>query len=188
MRISTFFYTIKQGLKNIWKNKMFSLASIATMTACIFLFGLFYTIVTNFQSMVKDAESGVAVTVFFDEGISQDKMDEISMSTPTSVCEIRDGELISYEITPEQFGYERCEKDALVGGTPQENAWITRDILEGRDRGAKYQAVCLNAGAALYIAGKADTLEAGVKLAEELIDSGKAGVKLASYVAASRQR
>ena len=77
MRISTFFYTIKQGLKNIWKNKMFSLASIATMTACIFLFGLFYTIVTNFQSMVKDAESGVAVTVFFDEGISQDKMDEI---------------------------------------------------------------------------------------------------------------
>lgn len=118
----------------------------------------------------------------------QDKMDEISMSAPTSVCEIRDGELISYEITPEQFGYERCEKDALVGGTPQENAWITRDILEGRDRGAKYQAVCLNAGAALYIAGKADTLEAGVKLAEELIDSGKAGVKLASYVSASRQR
>lgn len=118
----------------------------------------------------------------------QDKMDEISMSAPTSVCEIRDGELISYEITPEQFGYERCEKDALVGGTPQENAWITRDILEGRDRGAKYQAVCLNAGAALYIAGKADTLEAGVKLAEELINSGKAAQKLASYVAASRQR
>lgn len=118
----------------------------------------------------------------------QDKMDEISMSAPTSVCEIRDGKLISYEITPEQFGYERCEKDALTGGTPQENAWITRDILEGRDRGAKYQAVCLNAGAALYIAGKADTLEAGVKLAEELIDSGKAGVKLASYVSASRQR
>ena len=118
----------------------------------------------------------------------QDKMDEISMSAPTSVCEIRDGEFTSYEITPEQFGYERCEKDALVGGTPQENAWITRDILEGRDRGAKYQAVCLNAGAALYIAGKADTLEAGVKLAEELIDSGKAAQKLASYVSVSRQR
>ena len=77
MRISTFFYTIRQGLKNIWKNKMFSLASIATMTACIFLCGLFYTIVTNFQSMVRDAESGVAVTVFFDEGISQEKIDEI---------------------------------------------------------------------------------------------------------------
>lgn len=77
MRISTFFYTIKQGLKNIWKNKMFSLASIATMTACIFLFGLFYIIVTNFQSMVKDAESGVAVTVFFDEGISDERIEEI---------------------------------------------------------------------------------------------------------------
>ena len=65
MRISTFFYTIKQGIVNIWKNKLFSLASIATMTACIFLFGLFYMIVVNFQSMVKDAESGVAVTVLF---------------------------------------------------------------------------------------------------------------------------
>ena len=77
MRISTFFYTIKQGLVNIWKNKMFSLASIATMTACIFLFGLFYSIVTNFQAMVKDAESGVAVTVFFDAGISDQRIEEI---------------------------------------------------------------------------------------------------------------
>ena len=76
MRISTFFYTINQGIKNIWKNKLFSLASIATMTACIFLFGLFYTIVTNFQSMVKDAEAGVAVTVLFDEGISQEQIDQ----------------------------------------------------------------------------------------------------------------
>ena len=65
MRISTFFYTIKQGLKNIWKNKMFSLASIATMTACIFLFGLFYTIVTNFQSMVKDAVYPDDIPVYF---------------------------------------------------------------------------------------------------------------------------
>ena len=77
MRISTFFYTIKQGIVNIWKNKMFSLASIATMTACIFLFGLFYIIVTNFQSMVREAESGVAVTVLFDEGISQERIAEI---------------------------------------------------------------------------------------------------------------
>ena len=77
MRISTFFDTIKQGIVNIWKNKMFSLASIATMTACIFLFGLFYIIVTNFQSMVREAESGVAVTVLFDEGISQERIDEI---------------------------------------------------------------------------------------------------------------
>lgn len=77
MRISTFFYTIKQGLKSIWRNKMFSLASIATMTACIFLFGLFFIIVSNFQSMVKEAESGVAVTVLFEEGITEERVEEI---------------------------------------------------------------------------------------------------------------
>lgn len=77
MLISTFFYTIKQGIVNIWKNKLFSLVSIATMTACIFLFGLFYMIVVNFQSMVKNAESGVAVTVLFDEGISDQRIEEI---------------------------------------------------------------------------------------------------------------
>lgn len=77
MRISTIAYTVKQGVRNIWRNKMFSLASIATMSACIFLFGLFFSIVTNFQAMVKEAESGVAVTVFFDEGITQEKIDDI---------------------------------------------------------------------------------------------------------------
>lgn len=77
MRISIFFYTMKQGIVNIWKNKLFSIASIATMTACIFLFGLFYTIVTNFQAMVKDAESGVAVTVLFEPGISEQRIEEI---------------------------------------------------------------------------------------------------------------
>ena len=77
MRVSTFGYTLKQGIKNIWRNKMFSLASIATMSACIFLFGLFYSIVVNFQSVVKEAESGVAVTVFFNEGIDQTQIDTI---------------------------------------------------------------------------------------------------------------
>lgn len=77
MRISTFFYTIKQGLVNIWRNKMFSLASIATMTACIFLFGLFFMIITNFQSMVKEAESGVAVTVLFEPELSEQRIEEI---------------------------------------------------------------------------------------------------------------
>ena len=77
MKISTFFYTIKQGIKNIWRNIMFSLASVATMTACIFLFGLFFIIVTNFQSMVKEAEAGVAVTVLFDEGITEEKIEQI---------------------------------------------------------------------------------------------------------------
>lgn len=77
MRFSTFIYTFKQGVKNIWRNKIFSLASIATMSACIFLFGLFYAIVMNFQSIVKEVENGVAVTVFFEEGISQEQIEEI---------------------------------------------------------------------------------------------------------------
>ena len=97
MRISTFFYTIKQGLVNIWKNKMFSLVSIATMTACIFLFGLFYMIVTNFQSMVKDAEAGVAVTVLFDEGISDQRIEEI-------------GELISARVEVSNIEYTSAEE------------------------------------------------------------------------------
>lgn len=112
----------------------------------------------------------------------QEKLDEISMCAPTSVCEIRDGWFQSYEITPEQFGYARCDKDALTGGTPQENAQITKDILSGTERGAKRCAVCLNAGAALYIAGKTQTMEEGVRMAEQLIDSGAALKKLDEFV------
>lgn len=77
MRISTFFYTIKQGIINIFRNKWFSLASIATIGACLFLFGLFYAVIANFQNIVKTAQEGVSVTVFFDEGISQEKIEEI---------------------------------------------------------------------------------------------------------------
>ena len=112
----------------------------------------------------------------------QDSLDEISMCAPTSVCEIRDGKFTAYEITPEQFGYERCEKGALTGGTPAENAEITKAILKGEEKGSKRQAVCLNAGAALYIAGKATSIEEGVKLAESLIDSGAALKKLEEFV------
>lgn len=112
----------------------------------------------------------------------QDSLDEISMSAPTSVCEIRDGWFQSYELTPEQFGYTRCSKEELQGGSPQENAAITLAILKGEERGAKRQAVCLNAGAALYIAGKTETMEAGVKMAEELIDDGSALKKLQEFI------
>ena len=112
----------------------------------------------------------------------QDSLDEISMCAPTSVCEIRDGKFTSYEITPEQFGYERCEKGALTGGTPAENAEITKAILKGEEKGPKRQAVCLNAGTALYIAGKAASIEEGVKLAESLIDSRAALKKLEEFV------
>lgn len=102
-----------------------------------------------------------------------DKLDEISLSSPTKVCEIKDGWFKSYTITPEDFGLTRCKKEDLVGGTPAENAEITRKILMG-EKGAKRDAVLMNAGAALYIGGKADSMADGIKLAEKLIDSGKA--------------
>ena len=117
----------------------------------------------------------------------QDKLDEISMSAPTSVCEIKDGWFQSYEITPEQFGYTCCSKEDLAGGTPAENAEITKAIVNGTEKGPKRQAVCMNAGAALYIAGKAKTIEDGVKMAENLIDSGAAAAKLAEFIKLSNE-
>ena len=103
----------------------------------------------------------------------QDKLDEISMSAATTVCEIRDGWFRTFVLTPEEFGFERCSKEDLKGGTPKENAEITLVILKG-EKGPKRNAVLLNAGAALYIGEKADSIKAGIALAEELIDSGKA--------------
>ena len=98
----------------------------------------------------------------------------ISLSDSTMICEYKDGWLKNYEITPEQFGFERCKKDDLLGGTPAENASVTRGILSGEIQGHKRNTVLLNAGAAIYIGGKADTFEDGVKIAGELIDKGKA--------------
>lgn len=103
----------------------------------------------------------------------KDKLDEISMSAPTAVCEFKDGWFKSYTICPEDFGLKTCTKADLEGGTPEENAAITRGILSG-DKGPKRDAVLMNAGASLYIGGKADSLQAGIDLAAELIDSGKA--------------
>lgn len=117
----------------------------------------------------------------------QDKLDEISMSAPTTVCEIKNGEFHSYTVTPEQFGFTSCGKNELQGGTPQENAEITKAVLSGRELGPKRSAVLLNAGAALYVAGRADTLEAGVKMAQEAIDSGKAQEKLEQFIAYSNE-
>lgn len=103
----------------------------------------------------------------------RDKLDEISLGAPTSVCEIKDGWIKNYTIKPEDFGMERCRREDLSGGTPQENASITLSLLDG-ERGAKRNAVLLNAGAALYIGGKAESMKEGIALAGELIDSGKA--------------
>lgn len=103
----------------------------------------------------------------------KDRLDEISMSAPTAVCEFKDGWFRSYTIAPEDFGFERCTKDDLKGGTPEENAKITSEILGGA-KGHKRNAVLMNAGAALYIGGKAETLKDGIALAAKIIDSGKA--------------
>ena len=114
-----------------------------------------------------------------------DKLDEISLSAPTAVCEYKDGWMKNYKITPEQFGFERCTKDDLKGGTPEENAAITRGILAGEIKGHKRNAVLLNAGAAIYIGGKAESMADGVAKAAELIDSGKALETMDKFVAES---
>ena len=114
----------------------------------------------------------------------QDKMDEISLSAPTTVCEIKDGWYKSSVITPEDFGFARCAKSDLAGGTPAENAAITRNILSGCP-GPKRDAVLLNAGASLYIGGKADSLADGVAYAAELIDSGAALATMQRFITLS---
>ena len=115
----------------------------------------------------------------------KDKLDEISMSAPTKVCEFKDGWFRSYTISPEDFGLTSCEKKELVGGTPAENAAITRAILGG-ERGPKRDAVLMNAGASLCIGGKADNMADGIKLAGEIIDSGKALETLENFIKVSQ--
>lgn len=111
----------------------------------------------------------------------KDKLDEISMSAPTTICEFKDGWFKTYTVSPEDFGFERCTKQDLEGGTPEENAKITLAILNG-EKGHKRNAVLLNAGAALYIGGKAESMKEGVKLAAEIIDSGKAVKTLEQFI------
>lgn len=115
-----------------------------------------------------------------------DKLDEISLSAPTKICEIKDGWYKTYVIEPEDFGFEKCSKEDLKGGTPEENAQITRDILSGV-KNHKRNAVLLNAGAALYIGGKAESFEKGVELAAEIIDSGKAMETLEKFIILSNE-
>ncbi len=115
-----------------------------------------------------------------------DKLDEISLSAPTKVCEIKDGTLHTYEIKPEDFGLSRCKKEDLAGGDPKENAAITLAILNG-ERGAKRDAVLLNAGAALYIGEKAKSIQEGINLAARLIDSKKALKVLEDFIKVSHE-
>ena len=115
-----------------------------------------------------------------------DKLDEISLSAPTKVCEFKDGWFKSYTITPEEFGFERCKKADLVGGTPEENAEITKNILKG-EKGHKRNAVLMNAGASLYLGDKAKSFKDGINMAAEIIDSGKAMDTLQKFIEVSNR-
>lgn len=110
----------------------------------------------------------------------QDCLDELSMSAPTSVCEFKDGWFKRYEIKPEDFGFTRCQKADIVGGTPEENAKVTLDILKGA-QGPKTDIVLLNAGAGIYLGGQADTIAAGIEKARACIASGAAMKKLEEF-------
>ena len=121
MRINTFFYSIKQGFKNIFRNKMFSLASIATMAACIFMFGLFYIIITNFNAAVKNVEEGVSVSVFFDKGITDSQIQEIGdkISKRTEVSRL---EFVSAEEAWESYKQIYFEgREELAAGFAGDN-------------------------------------------------------------------
>ena len=113
----------------------------------------------------------------------EDCIDEISLSAPTSVCELDNGQIKKYQITPEDFGFERCDKSELVGGTPEENAGIVREILGGK-AGAMRDAVVLNAGAAIHIV-KGVSMEEGIRQAQAAIDSGAALAKLDAFIEAT---
>jgi anthranilate phosphoribosyltransferase len=116
-----------------------------------------------------------------------DGFDEISLSAPTTVCELRDGFIKSYEIEPEQFGLDRCKKEDLIGGTPEENAKITRSILAG-EKGPKRNAVLINSAAAIHIAKPDISIKDGIALAAQAIDSGKAAEQLKRFVELSQQK
>ncbi len=117
----------------------------------------------------------------------QDRMDEVSASAPTTICELRNGFYRVFEIKPEDFGLTRGKKEELVGGNPEENAQITKDILKGKIQGSRRNAVLLNSGCALYAADAVSSIEEGVKLAGELIDSGKAYETLEAVIAESNK-
>ena len=116
----------------------------------------------------------------------QDCLDELSMSAPTSVCEFKDGWFKRYVIQPEDFGFTRCRKEDIKGGTPEENAAITRAILSGKEQGPKRDIVLLNAGAAIYLGGKAASIAEGIDCARALIESGAGLAKVDAFAKRSQ--
>lgn len=143
-----------------------------------------------YDEMLVEPLAKVLTTLGVKRGIvvhGQDMLDEISLCAPTKVCEVKNGECRPYVITPEEFGFDICDKNDLLGGTPKENADITISILSG-EKGYKRNIVLMNAGTGLYIAGKSDSIAEGIKLAAELIDSKKAIEKLEELRKATNTR
>lgn len=164
------------GVRSVF-NILGSLANPA-MTNYIVLGVYEKELVRPMADVMKNLGVKRALIVYGDDGL-----DEISISSTTSVCEINGDEIKEYTIDPEELGLTLAKKEGIVGGTADENAVITKDILTGKEQGAKRDIVLLNAGAALYTIGKAETIKDGVKLAAEMIDSGKANEKLEQFIA-----
>ena len=116
-----------------------------------------------------------------------DGLDEISILGRTSIAEVKDGKIDKYEIAPEDFGIPRCTLEDVVGGEPEDNARIIRDIFGGREKGHRYNFLLLNSGAALYVGGVAKSIQDGIEKAREIIDSGAAAKKLDEYIARSNE-
>ena len=129
MRISTFFYTLKQGVINIFRNKLFSLASIATISACLFLFGLFYAVILNFQNVVHTAEEDVSVTVFFKDGTTQEEMEQIGAQIRAR-DEVSEAKFISADEAWAEWAPENIGEDY--------NEIYTENPLEGMDNYENY--------------------------------------------------
>ncbi len=116
-----------------------------------------------------------------------DGLDEISLLGATRVYELKDGAITQYEVTPEQFGLTRCKLSDIETGTPEANAQTIQDVFSGKDRGPRREAILINAAGALYIGGRADSIQEGIKKAAELIDSGAALHKLNQLVETSKK-
>lgn len=117
----------------------------------------------------------------------EDGLDEATITGETHLCEIRDGSFKTYDITPEQFGLKRCKLKDLLGGTPEENAQITRDILSGKLTGPKRDDVVLNAALGIYLGIDGVSISDSVDMAQEMIDSGKALAKLEDFIKANNE-
>lgn len=149
-----------------------------------------YMVLGVYDGLLVEPLARVLASLGVSDGMvvfGQDVLDELSCACPTNVCEFHGQDFRSYTVAPEDFGMERCAKQDLEGGTPGENARITRAILAGDDRGCRRDTVLLNAGAGLYVAGAAPSLAEGVALAAELVDSGRALATMEAYVAASHE-